>query len=383
MNKKMMFLVVAAMLIVYTLLNYYIGIRGLELVRIFNKDINRVIYWVIFYLFAFSYIVSKLLERYMPNKVSGVFNYLGSYYMAILLYSIIIIVIVDLFRLVNWNFHILGVNDTFKTYMGIVIVCILAFVLIYGTWSGSSTVINKYTLSVDKTSGDMKKLNIIMASDIHIGSVGYRNRMEKLVELTNSVKPDIVLLAGDIIDDRVEPFIEGNVGEYFKQIETPLGIYAVTGNHEYISGKVDEFVKILEENNVKVLRDDYSEINGSFYVVGRDDVSGGSYQETKRKDLSEITKNINKDLPIIVMDHQPKYLQEAVDAGVDLQVSGHTHRGQLSPSNLITKRLFEIDWGYLKKDNLNVIVSSGFGTWGPPIRIGSRSELVNIILEFK
>ncbi|MNI94966.1 hypothetical protein D3C73_1531550 [compost metagenome] len=66
-----------------------------------------------------------------------------------------------------------------------------------------------------------------------------------------------------------------------------------------------------------------------------------------------------------------------------MQVSGHTHRGQLSPSNLITKRLFEIDWGYLKKENLNVIVSSGFGTWGPPIRIGSRSELVNIILEFK
>ncbi len=379
----MMFLVVAAMLIVYTLLNYYIGIRGLELVGIFNKDINRVIYWVIFYLFAFSYIGSKLLERYMPNKISGVFNYLGSYYMAVLLYSIIIIVIVDLFRLVNWKFNILGVNDTFKTYMGIVIVCILAFVLIYGTWSGSNTVINKYTVSVDKTAGDMKKLNIIMASDIHIGSVGYRNRMEKLVELTNSVKPDIVLLAGDIIDDRVEPFIEGNVGEYFKQIEAPLGIYAVTGNHEYISGKVDEFVKILEENNVKVIRDDYSEINGSFYVVGRDDVSGGSYQETKRKDLSDITKNINKDLPIIVMDHQPKYLQEAVDAGVDLQVSGHTHRGQLSPSNLITKRLFEIDWGYLKKENLNVIVSSGFGTWGPPIRIGSRSELINIILEFK
>lgn len=378
-----MFLVVAAMLIVYTLLNYYIGIRGLELVGIFNKDINRVIYWVIFYLFAFSYIGSKLLERYMPNKISGVFNYLGSYYMAVLLYSIIIIVIVDLFRLVNWKFNILGVNDTFKTYMGIVIVCILAFVLIYGTWSGSNTVINKYTVSVDKTAGDMKKLNIIMASDIHIGSVGYRNRMEKLVELTNSVKPDIVLLAGDIIDDRVEPFIEGNVGEYFKQIEAPLGIYAVTGNHEYISGKVDEFVKILEENNVKVIRDDYSEINGSFYVVGRDDVSGGSYQETKRKDLSDITKNINKDLPIIVMDHQPKYLQEAVDAGVDLQVSGHTHRGQLSPSNLITKRLFEIDWGYLKKENLNVIVSSGFGTWGPPIRIGSRSELINIILEFK
>ena len=379
----MMFLVVAAMLIVYTLLNYYIGIRGLELVGIFIKDINRVIYWVIFYLFAFSYIVSKLLERYMPNKISGVFNYLGSYYMAVLLYSIIIIVIVDLFRLVNWKFHILGVNDTFKTYMGIVIVCILAFVLIYGTWSGSSTVINKYTLSVDKTAGDMKKLNIIMASDIHIGSVGYRNRMEKLVELTNSVKPDIVLLAGDIIDDRVEPFIEGNVGEYFKQIEAPLGIYAVTGNHEYISGKVDEFVKILEESNVKVLRDDYSEINGSFYVVGRDDVSGGSYQETKRKDLSDITKNINKELPIIVMDHQPKNLQEAVDAGVDLQVSGHTHKGQLSPSNLITQKLFEIDWGYLKKENLNVIVSSGFGTWGPPIRIGSRSELVNIILEFK
>lgn len=378
-----MFLVIGAMLIVYTLLNYYIGIRGLELVGIFTKDINRVIYWVIFYLFAFSYIVSKLLDRYMPSKISSVFNYLGSYYMAILLYSILIIIIVDVFRLVNWKFNILGVNDTFKTYMGVIIVCIFAFVLLYGTWSGSSTVISKYTLKVDKKAGEMKNLNIIMASDIHVGSVGYRNRMEKLVELTNSVKPDIVLLAGDIIDDRVEPFIEGNVGEYFKQINAPLGIYAVTGNHEYISGKADEFVKILEENNVKVLRDDHIEINGSFYVIGRNDISSGSYYGEDRKDLEDITKDLNKELPILIMDHQPKTLQEAVEAGVDLQVSGHTHRGQMSPSNIVTNRLFEIDWGYLKKENLNVIVSSGFGTWGPPIRIGSRSELVNIILEFK
>lgn len=83
---------------------------------------------------------------------------------------------------------------------------------------------------------------------------------------------------------------------------------------------------------------------------------------------------------MIVIDHNPKYIDESLNANIDLQLSGHTHKGQITPGNLVTNKMFEIDYGYLKKDNLNVVVSSGYGTWGPPIRIGSRSEIVQMNL---
>ncbi|HWI54984.1 MAG TPA: metallophosphoesterase, partial [Desulfobacteria bacterium] len=121
----------------------------------------------------------------------------------------------------------------------------------------------------------------------------------------------------------------------------------------------------------------------SFYIVGRDDKSGSRFTGHKRKNLQDIISAVDRSLPVIVMDHQPTNLGETERAGVDLQVSGHTHRGQLFPNHLITRRIYEVDYGYLRKGNLNVIVSSGYGTWGPPIRVGSVAEIVDINVEFR
>jgi uncharacterized protein len=123
-------------------------------------------------------------------------------------------------------------------------------------------------------------------------------------------------------------------------------------------------------------------IEDSFYVAGREDIAVESYYKRNRKPLTELLARADKALPLILIDHTPKNLQEPMENGVDLQVSGHTHRGQMFPSQFITERLFEVDFGYLKKDKLNVVVSSGIGTWGPPIRIGNNSELVEINLKF-
>jgi predicted MPP superfamily phosphohydrolase len=101
-----------------------------------------------------------------------------------------------------------------------------------------------------------------------------------------------------------------------------------------------------------------------------------------RKDLSTLLQGVDKKLPIILLDHQPYNLSEAEKNGVDLQLSGHTHKGQISPGNLITKKVYEVDWGYEKKGNFNIYVSSGVGTWGPPIRTGSHSEIVDIYINF-
>ena len=160
-------------------------------------------------------------------------------------------------------------------------------------------------------------------------------------------------------------------------------LFRSPGNHDEMGRSVEEIVKTFKASGINVLRDKAILINNSFYVIGRDDISQESQTKIKRKDLSDIIKDLDKSRPLILMDHQPRDFADTQKNGIDLQVSGHTHRGQLFPANLITNLIFEIDYGYLQKDNSNFIVSSGYGTWGPPIRIGSRSEIVEIDIDFK
>jgi uncharacterized protein len=172
------------------------------------------------------------------------------------------------------------------------------------------------------------------------------------------------------------------MGYNFKRIKIKYGVYACLGNHDGMGSKVGDVVKTFEASGINVLRDKAILINNSFYVVGRDDISQESQAKVKRKDLSDIIKDLDKSKPLILMDHQPRNLDDTQKQEIDLQVSGHTHRGQLFPANLITNAIFELDYGYLQKNNSNFIVSSGYGTWGPPIRIGSRCEIVEIDIGF-
>ena len=128
---------------------------------------------------------------------------------------------------------------------------------------------------------------------------------------------------------------------------------------------------------VQMLMDEAVLINDQFYLIGRNDLT-----DDNRKEVAEFVGNFDRSKPIIMMDHQPKEFTTAEKSGVDLLLLGHIHRGQLAPAHLITSRIFENDWGYLQKGTFHSIVSSGFGTWGPPLRIGSRAEVVIIHLSF-
>jgi len=123
-------------------------------------------------------------------------------------------------------------------------------------------------------------------------------------------------------------------------------------------------------------------VKNSFTIVGREDRSYNRGSARRRKSLEELMKGVDRSLPVILMDHQPFALEEAVSHSVDLQLSGHTHHGQLWPFNFITKRVYELSWGYLKKGATHIYVSCGVGTWGPPVRTGNRPEIVNIKLSF-
>ncbi|MGB6648562.1 MAG: metallophosphoesterase, partial [Bacteroidota bacterium] len=178
------------------------------------------------------------------------------------------------------------------------------------------------------------------------------------------------------------PVIRGNLGESLRLLKARYGVLAVTGNHEYIGG-AREACAYLEDHGVRVLRDSSVRLPNGVTIVGREDRSMEQFAGRRRTPLSALMAEVDTLSPVILMDHQPFGLEEAANAGVDLQLSGHTHHGQLWPFNFITRAVYEVSWGYVKKGNTHVYVSSGVGTWGPPVRTGNRPEIVSIRLEFK
>ena len=228
----------------------------------------------------------------------------------------------------------------------------------------------KLDIKISKPS-KFKSLKIAAASDIHLGTIVSRPMLEKIVTLINSLDADIVLLPGDVVDEDIGPVIKQNLGETLRKIKSKYGVYAITGNHEYIGG-IEPACKYLEEHGIVMMRDKVIEIENDIYIAGREDRSIKQFSGKLRKPLEEILNSVDKSKPIVLMDHEPVKLAEAEKNGVDLQLSGHTHHGQLWPFNFITKKVYELSRGYKFKGSTQYYVSCGVGTWGPPVRTGNK-----------
>jgi predicted MPP superfamily phosphohydrolase len=221
-----------------------------------------------------------------------------------------------------------------------------------------------------------------MISDVHMGIAIKENGINKMVNSINELNPDIVLFCGDIFDENTTTKLKEYSREAFKSIKSKYGVYDITGNHEYGAGDLSETISYFKDANIEFLQDESIKIANSFYVVGRNDPANRRIIGQEVKSIRDVLKDVDKSLPIIVLNHRPEDLEEAEIENVDLQLSGHTHKGQIFPGNLITNYLYENDYGYSRKDDFNLIVSSGYGTWGPPMRIGTKSEIVNIKVNF-
>lgn len=208
-----------------------------------------------------------------------------------------------------------------------------------------------------------KPLTVVLASDLHVGYSNRRKELSRWVDLINAEKPDLVLFGGDIVDMQIKPLLEGNYAEEFRRLSAPA--FTVLGNHEYIGGE-GEAEDFLADAGITLLKDSLAHFEG-LTVIGRDDRSNRD-----RKELTELADGL--DGFSILLDHQPYHLEEAEQAGIDFQFSGHTHRGQVWPLSWITDAMYEKSWGHHSRGNTRYYVSSGLGIWGPKIRIGTRSE---------
>ncbi|MCC3357711.1 metallophosphoesterase [Bacillus sp. REN16] len=261
--------------------------------------------------------------------------------------------------------------------IGFGVISLYILIFSFGTFYAWSPVLKTYDISIDKNV-ERNDLKIVMASDFHLGNIVGKKHLEKFVHLIEETRPDIVLLPGDLIDDHIDPFLKGNMGETLKKIDAPLGVYATLGNHDYYGSDNEKIVEEIEKLGIEVLTDEVTMIENDFFIIGRNDDT-----DKNRDDIESLVSSLDSAKPMIMLDHQPNQLDAALGNGIDLILSGHTHRGQIFPGNLITGMLYENDYGLLKKGNLHSIVSSGFGTWGPPLRLGSRSEVVTINVSFQ
>jgi predicted MPP superfamily phosphohydrolase len=376
---------VLIVLSIYLLGNFYVCLRGIQALPA-NVYIKAVAIGISVIL-AVSYFLARALERTGLHGLHQFTYWVGSIWMAALLYFFLIVLLVDIVRLINWGFHFLPDSDTLSyIYLKRIVfgsaIVLVAVLLIYGKWNASHPRIKRLDLSIAKQAGTMKELNIAMVSDIHLGSLFGKNKVKQMVDRINALHPDIIFLVGDMLDEAQAPIFRDNIGEPLELLNAPMGVYAVTGNHEYIGGIV-RAVKYIKSLHINLLRDTAILIDNSFYVAGREDKDMGRFTDKIRKPLNDIVKDVNRSLPLILLDHQPVALNQAAENGVDIQLSGHTHHGQFWPFNLIINKIYEVSWGYKLKGNTHIYVSSGYGTWGPPIRIASTPEIVYVKLRFK
>jgi predicted MPP superfamily phosphohydrolase len=308
----------------------------------------------------------------LPSGIALVLNRVGTSWVVILLYLLIALLLADLLRLT-------GLVPPLKQYMsgswvGVGVLfgaMILIFTAGYLTYQHKKRV--ELTLEIPgNTFG--APLKIVAASDLHLGNNIGRKEFARWVDQINAEEPDVILFVGDLIDNSVQPLWEQDMAEEFHRLRAKYGVFAVPGNHEYISG-LPASLSFLQAAGVTVLRDSVVTIADRLSIAGRDDRSN-----RRRKPIAALLESLDRDKPVVLLDHQPYHLEEAQANGVTLQLSGHTHRGQIWPISWITDRMYELSYGYARKGDTHFYVSSGLGLWGGKFRIGTRSEYVVVFL---
>ena len=305
--------------------------------------------------------LSRFIDR-LPLWLARLSYDVGNSSLFVMLYLVIIFLVLDLGRLVRL---VPGAWLHYNLYTTVVIAIGLFVVFLLGNVNYRHKVREELRLTTTKPLS--RPLRLVMLSDLHLGYHNPRHELARWVDMINAEKPDVVLIAGDIIDMSMRPLLEERMAEEFHRLQAP--VYACLGNHEYFSGGPRAF-QFYRDAGIHLLRDSCAVV-GDLLIIGRDD-----RMNPHRKPLEEILPADHASRFTIVLDHQPYHLEEAEQAGIDFQLSGHTHRGQVWPISWITDRLYECSYGSWQRGQTRYYVSSGIGIWGGKFRIGTQSEYV-------
>lgn len=352
-----------ATLLLYFGANTYIFIRLLQALSA-APIAARVAFVVLFWLAAVSLFVAFAMRGVEDGVwLQRLLFTMGSVWLVFLLYMTLATVVTDLLSLILPAFkcgvwYALGAT---------------VLLLTYGYLNYRNPHIETIEIQSDKLQNC--SLRVVAISDIHLGYGTTRKMLEQYVERINSLRADVVLIVGDLIDNSVTPVRQASMCEVLSEIETTRGVYMALGNHEYISG-IEESLDYLRTTPIVVLRDSVTTLDSQVAIIGRDD-----RMNRRRKSLEELVAEVPDELFTIVLDHQPYDIALSEQSGVDLHLSGHTHRGQVWPLNWLTDAIYDQSHGYRLWGSTHAYVMQGLSLWGPPFRIGTQSEIVVIDLK--
>lgn len=389
------------------LLPFYLGVSSYMMFRFFYwmKHCNHRFNWLRFkvpfavvYLFmALSPVIAFLLPK---SAVAIVIRRISTYWIGIMLYSLLYVVLFDLLRLIAKHTKLkntlLFSRGSVISIGSVVVACTVATCL-YGIFNARNIKVNEYSVTVNKSCGSDKHLKAVLVADLHMGYAIGVDHITNMVEKINQQDADIVIIAGDIFDNSYDGMDDPEgIKAQLKSIKSKYGVYAVYGNHD-IDEKIlmgftfdwggkqlhnEKMTNFMKECNIKLINDESVLINDEFYLVGRRDTDKPGTEDGTRAEISELTKDLDKTKPIFVLSHEPDELQKTADAGADIDFSGHTHDGQLFPGNLTIGLFWENPCGMIKKDNMYSIVTSGVGVYGTFMRVGTDAEICSVDIDF-
>ena len=371
----------------YILFNIYLNnktIKWINLLISTNNLFKNVLLFIQIFLTLSLYIELLLPHGYIKK----ILNIIGNYYLGIMIYVVITLI---LFFIINLVFK-KSINNNIHIIEGFIAIIFVIFITIYGNINSSIIHTTKYEVNINKKS-NLKELKIVMVADMHLGYNKGLKLVKDMVSKINKEKPDIVLMAGDIFDNDYDALDKPNLMiKELKKIKTKYGVYSVYGNHDvkesiilgftfqdkkqkYSDTRMDKFLK---RANIKILDDEYVLID-DIYIYGREDYA----KYKNRKSVNQMIKTMDTSKPIIVVDHQPKELDKLSKTKVDLDLSGHTHDGQIFPLSLLVKLVYKNSCGIKKFNNMTSIVTSGVGLYGPNMRVLTKAEITSIKVKFK
>ena len=361
----------------------------------------RLIFAVIYVLLSTSLLTGFLIKN--PKSLHRMLKITGNYFLGIFLYTLVIILLADFGRvLLKYVFHASWIHSrTAFTVAGAICALLILLLSACGIFHAKYIKTTSYDVIINKTIPERTSMKVVLLADTHFGYNAGVLHARELVRKINKQKPDLVCIAGDIFDNEYDAIRNPEkLEKTLRGIKSTYGVYACWGNHdlneEILAGftfkhkdgdlsdiKDPRMKKFLKNSNIHILEDESVLINDQFYVIGRKDASLTEKIHETRKAPAQLTEKLDRDKPIIMIDHQPKELQELADAGVDLDLCGHTHNGQTFPGNFTIKLMWENPCGLLSKDNMTNITTSGADVWGPVMRIGTDSEICSINIQLK
>ncbi|MCL2466014.1 MAG: metallophosphoesterase [Micrococcales bacterium] len=347
--------------------NVYVAARVYQWLRLVFSKLRLKVFVV-----AYACVAVIMIVSFLPLRAT--LGWIGGVGTGLFLYLLMMIVVVDLVVLVGRLVRLVPkpVPAAVRLASGLVAAVTALSLVGYGLYNVHQVHHVAYDVTIDDA--EFAGMRIVMISDLHLGAAGSEANLARVVTEVNAAKPDLVCIVGDTFNDSYNDIKDpGRAIELFASINSTYGTYASLGNHD-AGPTLDKMIGLLDKAGVVLLTEEHVVIDDRLVLVGRADRSWADAPD--RKPTSTVLAGLDPALPVVVMDHNPSNITD-YDTSVDLIVCGHTHRGQFFPVNIMTMLSYPIDYGHRTRAP-QVIVTSGAGTWGIPLRIGSNSEVVTI-----